>query len=563
MDKTPEIISPNSSSLAKNWGLTLIIYAGLVAYFLSFSRYGLNIWDEGGYANGTLRTLNGERALIDFNPNGYLPGRYWYGLLFFKLFGVEIQSLRIAVAVLTPAMILMVYSISRKIMPAGFSFLAALCMLSAPSMYYNRFYPFFVILTLYFLTKTIEKRNLSTLIGLVLAIFLSSFFKFEITLFSILISLVVLGILFFDKSQGFGSQLWSGTSFSSKKITYFTGGGIALAGVLLFYLGKDGYFLQVFKIVIDAHEVWGNPFPELLPFFKLYDELGYHKIFERVLFHLPIWVYALVVIIILARFFSNKRQITINNLHLLAIVGFGICAFGLVIWRAGFDNLLRTLPPFYILFCYLLFQVWQKVLLFQSSSESPIHERITRIPLSLLIVFLPFLFYFEMNTQHGFYAGSIGAKSWVINKNFKAMYPETTQIKLERIDVLTSPNEAKWVNEVVKRINLYSNKGDSILALPLNPLFYFLTDRTNPTPYEWVLPGMLDEDKELKMVETLKVKLPKVVVYVDIAIDGKEERRLKNYAPHIYKFLVDNYAFKEMIGLFQILLPKQLTPVLE
>jgi hypothetical protein len=307
---------------------------------------------------------------------------------------------------------------------------------------------------------------------------------------------------------------------------------------------------------VDAHQVWGNPFPELFPFLKLYDELGYHKIFERVLFHLPIWVYGLVAIIILIRFFSNKREITLVNLHLLAIVSFGICAFGLVIWRAGFDNLLRTLPPFYILFCYLLFLVWQKVLKFQSASENPIHTKITRIPLSLLIVFLPFLFYIEMNTHHGFYAGSIGAKNWAINKNIKAMHPETTLLKLERINVFTRPAESKWIQEVVNRINLYSKKGDPILALPLNPIFYFLSDRVNPTPYEWVLPGMLDEDKELKIVETLKSKRPKVVIYVDIAIDGKEERRLKNYAPHIYKFLVDNYAFQEMIGLFQILLPK-------
>ena len=247
---------------------------------------------------------------------------------------------------------------------------------------------------------------------------------------------------------------------------------------------------------------------------------------------------------------------TASDLHLLAIVGFGICAFGLVIWRAGFDNLLRTLPPFYILFCYLLFQVWQKALVFQSASENPIHEKITRIPLSLLIVFLPFLFYYEMNTHHGFYAGSIGARNWVINKDIKAMQPATTAIKLERIDALTSPNEAKWISEIVKRIKLYSKTGDPILALPLNPIFYFLTDRFNPTPYEWVLPGMLGEDQELEMVETLKVKPPKMVIYVDIAIDGNEERRLKNYAPHIYKHLVENYAFQEMIGLFQILLPK-------
>ena len=553
----------NLSSLAQNWGLPIFLYFGLVGYFLSFSRYGLNIWDEGGYANGTLRTLNGERALIDFNPNGYLPGRYWYGLLFFKLLGVEIQSLRIGVILLTPPMILMVYSISRKIMPAGFALLAALFMVSAPSMYYNRFYPFFVVLTLYFITKTIEKRNIFSLGGLITAIFLSSFFKFEVTLFSILISLVTLGILFFQNSPGTGFRFENIKNISPNLKKYLSVGAMAFSGLFFFYLGKDGYFLKVFKLVVDTHQVWGNPFPQLFPFFKLYDELGYHKVFERVLFYLPILVYALVVILILVRFFSNKREITIINLQLLAIVGFGICAFGLVIWRAGFDNLLRTLPPFYILFCYLLFQVWQKVLLFLSNSENPIHSRITRIPLSLLIVFLPFLFYFEMNTYHGFYAGSIGAKGWVINKNLKAMHPETTRIKLEKMDVFTSPNEAKWINEVVNRISMYSKKGDPILALPLNPLFYFLSDRVNATSYEWVLPGMLDEDKELEMVNSLKANPPKVVVYVDIAIDGKEERRLKNYAPHIYKFLVDNYGFQEIIGLFQILLPKDKSQNLE
>ena len=554
MSKYP--IKANLSILAKKWSLPLLIYVALVGYFLSFSKYGLNVWDEGGYANGTLRTLNGEKALIDFNPNGYLPGRYWYGLLFFKIFGVEIQSLRIGVAMLTPIMVIMVYSISRKIMPAGFSFLAALCMLSAPSMYYNRFYPFFVIFVLYFLIKTIEKRTVISLVGLTLSIFLSSFFKFEVTLFSIIISMIILAILYFNKSIEFNIHLENILNVTSKKLTYLSGAVIMITALFLIYIGKHGYFLQVFKIVVDAHEVWGNPFPQLLPFFKIYHQVGYHKIFERVLFYLPTWVYSLLFIIIIIRFFANKCEFTLLNVYLIAIASFGICAFGLVIWRAGFDNLLRTLPPFYILFTYLLYMIWQKVMLFQYASENPIHVKITRIPLSLLIVFLPSLFYYEMNTHHGFYAGSIGARDWAINKNFKAMKPETARVKLKRIDVRTRPAEAKWISQVVNRINLYSKKGDPILALPLNPIFYFLTDRVNPTPYEWVLPGMLDKDKELKMVETLKIKLPRVVVYVDIAIDGKEERRLKNYAPYLYKFLVEHYRFQEMIGLFQILLPK-------
>ena len=154
-----------------------IIYMMLVTYLYSFSEYGLNIWDEGGYANGTLRTLNGENAMEDFNPSGYLSGRYIYGALFFKLFGVSIQSLRIGVILITPIMIFMVYSISRRIMPSGFAFLAAVFMLSAPAMYYNRFFTFFCVLNLYFLVRCLEKVKPQKYLCLAGAILLSGFFK--------------------------------------------------------------------------------------------------------------------------------------------------------------------------------------------------------------------------------------------------------------------------------------------------------------------------------------------------------------------------------------------------
>ena len=136
------------------------------------------------------------------------------------------------------------------------------------------------------------------------------------------------------------------------------------------------------------------------------------------------------------------------------------------------------------------------------------------------------------------------------------MTKETEQIQLDRLQVSTNPQEAKWLQEVVDRIEIYTDKGDPILALPLNPVFYFLTDRVNPTRYDWVLPGMLTVEEEKKMVAELENHPPKLVVFVDIPIDGKEERRLENYAPHLYAFLLENYQFDEIIGLFQILLPR-------
>ncbi|HBP11683.1 MAG TPA: hypothetical protein DD452_07040 [Nitrospina sp.] len=537
--------SATNNTFVKRWGRVSLIYIALLAYFWSFCEYGLNIWDEGGYANGTLRTLNGEKALVDFNPNGYLPGRYWYGMLFFKLFGVEIQSLRIGVLLFTPAMVIMIYSMGRKIMPAGFALLAALFMLSAPSMYYNRFYTFFVILNLYCLTNVVEKRNLASLFGLGAAIFLSSFFKFEVTLFSILVSLGTLALLFNVKHWrvdfNFSPKQAASASPKPGKF-YFLLAGVA-AILFAVYLGKDGYFTKVFKLVVDAHEVWGNPFPEILPFFALLEKVGAHQMFERILFYLPPFTYGVVTILLFYRLVIKKETFHIAHLMVLAILLFGACAFGLVIWRAGFDNLLRTLPPFYLLLCYLLYGIREKIL----SQQKPVGQNgiFMRLPLNLLTVFLPFLFYFEMNTHHGFYAGSIGA-----------MKLETTRLSLEKMDVYTNPGEAKWIKKVIDKINLHSKKGDAILALPLNPIFYFLSDRVNPTPYEWILPGMLEEKKERALVKLLKYRLPKIVIYVDIAIDGKEERRLSRYAPHLYKFLVEHYSFQEMVGFFQILLPK-------
>ena len=537
--------SATKNTFVKRWGRVSLIYIALLAYFWSFCEYGLNIWDEGGYANGTLRTLNGEKALVDFNPNGYLPGRYWYGMLFFKLFGVEIQSLRIGVLLFTPAMVIMIYSMGRKIMPAGFALLAALFMLSAPSMYYNRFYTFFVILNLYCLTNVVEKRNLASLFGLGAAIFLSSFFKFEVTLFSILVSLGTLALLFSVKHWrvdfNFSPKQAASASPKPGKF-YFLLAGVA-AILFAVYLGKDGYFTKVFKLVVDAHEVWGNPFPEILPFFALLEKVGAHQMFERILFYLPPFTYGVVAILLFYRLVIKKETFHIAHLMVLAILLFGACAFGLVIWRAGFDNLLRTLPPFYLLLCYLLYGIREKIL----SLQKPVGQNgiFMRLPLNLLTVFLPFLFYFEMNTHHGFYAGSIGA-----------MKLETTRLSLEKMDVYTNPGEAKWIKKVIDKINLHSKKGDAILALPLNPIFYFLSDRVNPTPYEWILPGMLEEKKERALVKLLKYRLPKIVIYVDIAIDGKEERRLSRYAPHLYKFLVEHYSFQEMVGFFQILLPK-------
>jgi len=535
----------NNYPLKRVW--LALIYLVLIAYLYSFSEYGLNVWDEGGYANGTLRTFNGEKAMEDFNPSGYLSGRYIYGAIFFKLFGVSIQSLRVGVILITPIMIFLTYAISRRIMPQGFSFLTAVFVFSAPAMYYNRFFTFFCILNLYLLVRCVGKAQSQRYFFLAGAILLSGFFKFEVALFSFLCSVVVLTIQSFFKSKQQHSLVEEGqTSVTGQRKFWISIGLLILVLIpaVSFLFEKDFFNLAV-NMVLGSYQVWGNPFPSLFPFFTLWSELGSHEMFQRLLFYIPVWIYSGVALFIIIKIIRQKGAESVD-LCVLSILLIGVCAYGLVLWRAGFDNLLRTLPPAYILFCYILFLVRGRLLCLAKilKQESAILVLIRKTTINVATVFLPFLFFYEMNINHGFYAGTIGA-----------VKQETVLLDLPRLQVYTNPAEAEWVEKVVNRIENYSEVGDPILALPLNPIFYFLTDRKNPTPYDWILPGMLDVADEKKVIGQLQANPPKVIVYVDIPIDGKEDRRLANYTPLIYSYLAKNYEFKEMIGMFQILLP--------
>ena len=90
--------------------------------------------------------------------------------------------------------------------------------------------------------------------------------------------------------------------------SYFLAGGISITAIFFaIYLGQDGYFTKVFKMVIDAHEVWGNPFPKIFPFFDLLKEVGYHQIFERALFYLPILTYGIVTAFLFYQLILKKK----------------------------------------------------------------------------------------------------------------------------------------------------------------------------------------------------------------------------------------------------------------
>lgn len=523
-------------SIALRWAAAYVL---IFFYYLSFLDYGLNLWDEGGFADGTLRTLRGEMAMRDFNPIGYLPGRYIYAAWFFDWFGISLHSLRLSVAVFTPLMPLMVYAISRRIMPVGFSLLAGGMMLSAPSMYYNRFFPFFCVLVLFCLVRWLERPKWGRGLMLAAAILLCIPFKMEIAIFSV----GLWGVLI-PWRQRDSTALQNKKPASSLKLGLVLGILIVGSGVLLMYLWRYQVPQKFIEIVFTTQAVWGNPFPALFPFWELWQTEGPDLMFERIMFYIPLATYALV-LVILGRDRMVRQGSMSSHPILLAVTGIGICAFGLVVWRAGFDNLIRILPAFYILAPYLLFRLRNRLMVLFTHLE----ERISfwapeKILVHFLIAIFPLIFLYEMNLGHGFYVGSVGAR-----------WQNTEKLDMDRMTVWTNPYEARWVRELIKKIEISTRPGDTILALPLNPIFYYLTERANPIVHGWILPGMLDHQAQQEVVHQLLVKPPRLVILADFAIDGKEDRRFSQYAPVIYRHLKRHFQLWEKVGLFEVLLP--------
>lgn len=541
MSASPSLSKPIGASIknsiAFRWAAA---YSLIFLYYYLFLDYGLNLWDEGGFANGTLRTFQGEMAMRDFNPIGYLPGRYIYAAWFFDWFGISLHSLRLSVAAFTPLMPLMVFAIARRIMPVGFAALAGVMMLSAPSMYYNRFFPFFCVLILFFLVRWLESPKWNRTLMLTGAILVCIPFKMEVSIFSTGLWLVL---------SPWRRRDFTATQENKNPAPFKLGAGLGVllvaTGVLLIYLWRYQVLQKFIEIVFTTHDVWGNPFPDLFPFWQLWETEGPDLMFERLMFYVPLLAYALVLMLLGWDRMNSRNNSSGVQPVLLAVTGVGICAFGLVVWRAGFDNLIRTLPPFYILAPYLLFRLRDYLLSLMTSVE----QKLTFwAPEKLLVHFLvgifPLVFLYEMNLGHGFYVGSIGAR-----------WQNTAKLETERMTVWTNPHEARWIREIIQKIHTATRPGDFILALPLNPLFYFVADRANPLKHEWILPGMLDESAQDEAVRKLQITPPRLVILSDLAIDGREDRRFSRYAPVVYNYLMRHYQLWEKIGLFQVLLP--------
>lgn len=481
----------------------VLIFAGFAVYYLAFCQYGINMWDEGGLYYGGERYLRGQRVFKDFL--GYPPGIYWIAEATFRLFGDDMLPLRRVFAVLTAFFPLFGWLIARRFLSGPWLAAAVLLVASAPAVYYQRSYGLMLLFSAWAVLAYLDNRKQWPWI--LAAALTAYFFKVEV----LLITAPLYAWLLLD-AYGFSRRGWA---LLAAAASFFT----------LFFWNDLLDFL-LFKVRTELSQ-WGNSFP--VPWLSYQGApFGLFTFLDNMLFYMPFAAGVLLT----GHGLRAKGLANDERMRFLTLAYLQTGAMALVVMRAGFDNLVRCLPLFFI-----------AAVVLARLAVSGIRDPGWRRPALAAVVLLWWLYIADFNMLKGFYTGTVG-----VVREVTTVIPDG-----KARGVVVAEFDAGLIGRMTEWIRLAVQPGETIFAAPLNPIWYYLSGRENPTFYDWVLPGTLrgPADEE-RLVSQLRAARPALVIVVDIAIDNKAERRLSAYAPRFSAWVLEGYVYSGAVNYFQI-----------
>ncbi|PYJ30941.1 MAG: hypothetical protein DME90_01095 [Verrucomicrobia bacterium] len=490
----------------------LLCAALLLAFALAIAyprwRAGIDWRDEGLLACGAMRVMHGEvpqRDFVSVQP----PLSFYTAASIFKLCGTSLVSLRgfgLSIFLLLP---LLIYGVSRNFMGPVFSLVGAApaCILGLP---YCNFVPLAVwqgivaslAAVFFFLPAIFSTRQWFALPAGALSA-ASLFLRHDQAVYT-MVSIVALTIAL---------ALARGDSVSKanlKRALLLWLGGIAIIlipAILIWW--RIGALPEMFRQLIlfpitTYRKTSSLPFPRLTVLRSAWETA------VVLLFYLPPFVQAIaslyLVRSIVSRRFSGREAL------LTFFVIWSALFYLQVTIRSDFTHLVIALPPFFLLLAF----GWSIVR--QTFAN---HHKIN---LALSAVF----------------AILVASFLWTL-RSFAL--PDVTRAKellaLERGGIRIE--HAHVIADFVQQLRASVPPDRSILALPYQPMFYFLCDRRNPTRWNYLWPGDQTAQDLERLIEEAERDPPAVVLLA-------QQREVVAFAPAIVEYLRERYLWSSDVG---------------
>lgn len=490
----------------------LLFVALLLSFAIAIAYPRWRAWvdwrDEGLLAYGTVRVMNGEiphRDFVSLQP----PLSYYASAVVFKVFGTSLLSLRIfglSIFLLLP---LLIYTVGRNFIGPILSFAAAApaCVLGLP---YFRFVPFAVwqgiaasfAAALFFIPATSTKRTwLAFPAGLLTAA--SLFLRHDQAIYTIIALFALVIALHFSRNESISRN-------NLRRALLLWLSGIAIVSIpLLVAWWRIGALPEMFRqLIVFPFATYRKT--SSLPFPRLFAQGSFLDTAQALLFYLPPLVQAIASLYIVQSII--RRRFRFREAVLTFFIVWSTLFYLQVLVRSDLTHLLMTLPPFFLLTVFS----WSIVL------EIIAHRSRIDIVLSVALAIVISLFL------------------WILRPvMLPDMSKEIEQLNLPRGGVRVAP--AAVIANLFQSLKAFVPPNRSILALPYQPMVYFLAERRNPTRWNYLWPGDQTARDCENLIEQAERDPPVVVLL-------SQQREVAMFAPTIIEYIEAHYDRTDNVG---------------
>ncbi len=477
-------------------------------------RAGIDWGDEGFLAYSAVRVLDGQlphRDFVSLQP----PLSFYVAAAAFKLFGTSLATLRgvgLSIYLLIP---LLVYGIARCLTKPGLALAAAApaTLLGLPLF---NFVPFAVwqgisasLLAVFFYLRAVLRNRgwLAFIAGIFTAASLC--LRHDQALYT----MVSLGVLTF--ALYFVGDQSKPDNLRRIFLLWLAGALLSIAPAFI-YWWVNGALPEMFKqLIVFPASVYRKT--SALEFPKLNRQSSLPDRAATVLFYFPLGVQVIATLWLVQRLI--RRQFFRREAVITFALAWSALFYLQAITRSDLSHLFITLPPCFILAAYC----WRLLL------EGTGPRRTWRIAISAI--------------------GAIGMGGflWLVRPvSLPDISKATETLDLTTGGVRTDNGVrlAEFVRDVQERVP----PDRSILALPYQPMFYFLCERRNPTHWNYLWPGDQSEKDHAALIEQAKSDPPAVIFLTS-------ESDMSIYAPNIVEYAHRDYHRVAEFGRLSVYFP--------
>ncbi|MDG2051239.1 MAG: glycosyltransferase family 39 protein [Myxococcota bacterium] len=232
---------------------------------------------------------------------------------------------------------------------------------------------------------------------------------------------------------------------------------------------------------------------------------------------------------------SKKKGTVFTQPLLLAIVIWGGVYFGRSFGRSDAPHLYSALPPVCLLLAHLSWRVL-----------GPQKEGTFRVPRStrwsLGAVGLA-LWILLMGSDRIFWPGHLGREPMASLRGRIGVNADTGLLR---------------VDEQIRQIQQWTQPGEIILDLSASSLFYVLSDRVGPGHADIIMPGtFLDPAEERDFLKLLDANPPALVIFPGWIFDERKDRAVQRSSPLLWQWVKARYDLAGPYERFVLMLPKE------